>query len=260
MSSASTHDAAAFEVRRVSLKRGGNVVLKDVTARINEGEVVAILGPNGSGKSTLLKAMIGVLPLSGGSAQILGRPSTTRGVHDAIGYVPQMAAFSGNIAASAYETTASGLLTSTRLFTRAPKHKVQRALEFVGLGALSNRAVTEMSGGQRQRVMIARALVREPHILVLDEPFTGVDAATQENISQLIGKLHERGTTVVVVLHDLDPLRDLITRAIVMEEGRIVHDGPLPHDDPHADASESEDGKHHVNETIDQCLGNEIHP
>ena len=95
---------------------------------------------------------------------------------------------------------------------------------------------------------------------MLDEPFTGVDAGTQENISSLIAKLHAKGTTVVVVLHDLDPLRDLITRAIVMDQGRVVHDGPLPHDDPHASASESEDGKHHVNETIDQCLGNEIHP
>ncbi|SHV76493.1 ABC transporter--like protein [Mycobacteroides abscessus subsp. abscessus] len=260
MSTAITHDAAAFEVRHVNLVRGGSVVLKDVTTRISEGEVVAILGPNGSGKSTLLKAMIGVLPVASGSAQILGRPSTTRGVHDAIGYVPQMAAFSGNIAACAYETVSSGLLTSSRLFARASKQKVERALDFVGLADLSSRAVTEMSGGQRQRVMIARALAREPRILVLDEPFTGVDSATQENISSLIAKLYERGTTVVVVLHDLDPLRELITRAIVMEEGRIVHDGPLPHDDPHASASESEDGKHHVNATIDQCLGNEIHP
>ncbi|MDO5645016.1 MAG: ATP-binding cassette domain-containing protein [Dermabacter sp.] len=250
----------ALEVREATLIRGGSAVLKDVSTRILVGDVTAILGANGSGKSTLLRAMIGVLPLSSGQAFILGTNAHRRGVHDAIGYVPQSAIFSGNIAATARETVASGLLTSHRLFVRAHTARIDAALDMVGLGALKNRAITEMSGGQRQRVMIARALVRRPRILVLDEPFTGVDAETQRQISQLIATLHAQGTTVVVVLHDLEPLRTLITRAIVMDDGRIVHDGPLPDDDPHAGVSESEDGRHHVATYLEQCLGHEIHP
>lgn len=255
-----TSDPPALEVRHVSVVRGSTPVLHDVSTTIYEGEVAAILGANGSGKSTLLSAMVGIVPLAAGEALIRGKNADRRTGHDWLGYVPQSSFTSGNIPATAREAVASGLLTSRRFFARASRSQIDKALDTVGLLPLKNRAVTEMSGGQRQRVMIARALVREPEILVLDEPFTGVDTSTQIQISELIGTLNQRGTTVVVVLHDLEPLRALITRAIVMENGRIVHDGPLSDDDPHASASTSEDGAHHPAPYIEQCLGHEIVP
>lgn len=256
----SSSKTPALEVRGGTLVRGGNAVLQDVSATIFEGEVAAILGANGSGKSTLLRAMIGILPLTEGRAFIHGEAAVRRGGHDAIGYVPQSSHASGNIPATAREAVASGLLTSRSIFAPRKPAIVQEALDFVGLSELAGRAITEMSGGQRQRVMIARALVRKPQILVLDEPFTGVDAATQSRIAELIATLNATRTTVVVVLHDLAPLAHLISRAIVMDDGRIVHDGPLPDNDPHASASESEDGAHHATPYIEQCLGQEIHP
>lgn len=253
-------ESPAFHVREATLYRGGLAVLREVNLTIDQGEVTAILGPNGSGKSTLLRAMIGILPLTRGSSAIMGTPTAKRRVHDALGYVPQNSAFSGNIAASARETVASGLLSSSRVRPRGGKALIDEALATVGLTHLADRPITEMSGGQRQRVMIARALVRKPSILVLDEPFTGVDSRTQADISELIGQLHAAGTTVVVVLHDLTPLRALITRAIVLDDGRIIHDGPMPKEDPHHDIAHSADEHHHQAAVISQCLGQELHP
>ncbi|MFC0674216.1 metal ABC transporter ATP-binding protein [Brachybacterium hainanense] len=222
------------DVQGAVVTLGAQRVLHGVDLRVEEGELVALLGANGSGKSTLLRSVVGVLPLDSGSAQLFRHDVTTRAAHRQLGYVPQHAVESGNIPATAREAVATGLLGPRSWFPRSRDLRVGALLSDVGLGDLVDRPVTEMSGGQRQRVMIARALVREPSFLVLDEPFSGVDVASRELITALFRRLHERGRTILVVLHDLGELEQDITRTVILEGGRVVYDGP-PEDRPRLD-------------------------
>jgi zinc transport system ATP-binding protein len=201
----------------------------------------------------LLRALVGVLPLEAGRVQLFGEDLARGKVLSRIGYVPQYSAAAGSIPATARETVATGLLGPGRWFSRARDPRITALLADVGLAALADRPVTQMSGGQRQRVMIARALVRSPDLLVLDEPFSGVDLATQRSLSTLLARLVARGTTIVVVLHELGSLEDAITRAVVLDHGRVVHDGD-PADRPLIDPG------HDHTVTDDECLGQEITP
>ncbi|WP_422114613.1 metal ABC transporter ATP-binding protein [Brachybacterium sp. UNK5269] len=245
-----------LEVRGASVSRGGQRVLHDVDLRVERGELVALLGANGSGKSTLLRAIVGVLPLETGSATLLGHPVHRGIAHDHLGYVPQESAEGGSIPATARETVASGLLSSRSWWPSARDPRVDRALAAVGMAELAGRPITRMSGGQRRRVMIARALVRDPEFLVLDEPFSGVDLPTQDLIADLFRELSATGTTILVVLHETGPLAGDIRRAVVLDHGRVVHDGPeteRPRLDPGHDHPEDA-------APLDECLGQELHP
>lgn len=214
-----------IEVHRTNVELGGNPVLHDVDMTVRPGEMVALLGANGSGKSTLLRAVVGILPAASGDVRLFDRPVTDRSVHARIGYVPQFSAEAGSIPATARETVATGLLGPGRWFSRAGDPRIASLLADVGIPDLIDRPMTQMSGGQRQRVMIARALVRSPELLVLDEPFAGVDIATQAAIADLFRLLARRGTTILLVLHELGALEDDIERAVVLDRGRVVHDG-----------------------------------
>lgn len=251
---AATATSPVIDVEGVEVQLGSTTVLHDVSLQVMPGELVALLGANGSGKSTLLRAVVGILPLRSGSIRLWGHPVRDARVHDRIGYVPQFAAEGGSIPATARETVATGLLGARRWFVRRRDVRVAALLADVGLADLADRPVSQMSGGQRQRVMIARALVRRPDALVLDEPFSGVDLATQASLSQLIVRLRERGTTVVVVLHEPGPLADAITRAVVLDHGRIIHDGH-PSSRPATDP-----GHDHAATVVEACLGQELHP
>lgn len=245
--------APVIEVDHVDVTLGVTPVLADVSVRIDAAEMVGLLGANGSGKSTLLRAIVGILPVRRGSVTLFGSPVADRAVHDRVGYVPQFSAESGSIPATAREAVATGLLTARRWYARSRDPRVHALLADVGLAELADRPVTQMSGGQRQRVMIARALVRRPQLLVLDEPFSGVDLATQRSLAMLLGRLQQRGTTVLVVLHELGVLSEQLTRAVVLDHGRIVHDG-------HPDQRPRIDPGHDHAVTLDQCLGQELHP
>lgn len=247
---------AVVEVRGVHVERAGSRILHDVDLRITAGEMVALLGANGSGKSTLLRAVVGVLPLESGSAELFGQGVRRAGVHDRVGYVPQDSADAGSIPATARESVASGLLTSRSWRPRARDGRVMDALASVGLSDLADRPITRMSGGQRRRVMLARALVRDPEFLVLDEPFSGVDLATQQLITTLFRELTARGTTILVVLHETGMLERDITRAVVLDHGRVVHDGNV------GDRPPLDPGHEHLLDNLPphECLGQEIHP
>ena len=256
MSAPVTPAAPVLEVSSLAVTRGGTRVLHDVDLRIERGELVALLGANGSGKSTLLRAVVGVLPIESGTARLFGLPVHRSRAHDRLGYVPQDSMEAGSIPATARETVATGLLGSRSWFPRTRDRRVLRALSDVGLEDLAGRPVTRMSGGQRRRVLIARALVREPEFLVLDEPFSGVDLPTQRLIAELFRELSARGTTIVVVLHETGPLAADIHRVVVLDRGRVVHDGAET-DRPHLDP-----GHDHLEDAapLDECLGQEIHP
>ncbi|EYR63748.1 ABC transporter ATP-binding protein [Actinotalea ferrariae CF5-4] len=212
---------------RVTL--GGATILHDVDLTVSDGEVVGLLGANGSGKSTLVRALVGVVPAERGTVRLLGEPLGRRTPWDRIGYVPQRVAVASGVPATAREVVVSGMLHGRRLVP--PRHAGRRAaeaLELVGLGHLAHRACQELSGGQQQRVLIARALVRRPDLLLLDEPVAGVDLPSQEAFARALADLRTSGTTVVVVLHELGALAPLVRRAVVLRHGSVVHDGAPP--------------------------------
>lgn len=245
--------AAAVAVRDLEVQLGTATILSDVSFDVTVGELLALLGANGSGKSTLLRALVGIIPHRRGTVTLFDEAVESALVHDRIGFVPQHSGEAGSIPATARETVTAGLLGARRWFVRDRAGRVDAALAQVGLADLADRSITQMSGGQRQRVMIARALVRDPDLLVLDEPFSGVDVATQESLAALIAGLTEQGTTVIVVLHELGPLADALDRTIVLDHGRIVHDG-------HPDRRPLLDPGHDHAVTAEDCLGQEIVP
>ncbi|GAB2548671.1 metal ABC transporter ATP-binding protein [Brachybacterium huguangmaarense] len=255
----------AIEVSHLDVALGAAPVLRDVSLTVERGEMIGLLGANGSGKSTLLRTIAGIIPARSGVVRLFGRPVSERGVHDRLGYVPQFAAETGSIPATARETVATGLLGARRWRSSARDPRVRALLADVGLSDLADRPVTQMSGGQRQRVMIARALVRRPELLVLDEPFSGVDTATQATLSTLLARLSQRGTTVLVVLHELGPLTAHLTRTVVLDHGRVVHDGhpdERPLIDPGHDHAIGHGAGHGAGHGsgLDRCLGQEIVP
>lgn len=219
-------EAPAIAVRDLQVQLGGTQILHGLDLTVHRGEVLAVLGANGSGKSTLIKALVQSVPITHGQVQLLGAPLGRRVPWNRIGYVPQRVGATSGITASAREIVSSGLLGPRRL--RKPSDwpaRTAEALERVGLAHRAGSPIHELSGGQQQRVLIARALIRDPDLLFLDEPVAGVDHASQVNFATNLRELTGQGVTVVVVLHELGDLADLITRTIVLDNGRISHDG-----------------------------------
>ncbi|RKN19092.1 metal ABC transporter ATP-binding protein [Micromonospora musae] len=209
----------------------GRAVLRDVSLTVTAGEVVAVLGANGSGKSTLVRSVLGLVPLSAGSVTLFDRPLRRFRQWERIGYVPQRLGAGGGVPATVREVVASGRLARRGILRppgAADRTEVDRALHAVGLADRANDAVATLSGGQQQRTLIARALAGRPELLVLDEPTAGVDAASQEAFAGALREFVTDGGTVLLVAHELGPLRPVISRAIVVHDGGICHDGPVP--------------------------------
>jgi zinc transport system ATP-binding protein len=229
------------------------LVLRGVDLAVRSGEVVAVMGANGSGKSTLVRALLGLVPLSAGRTELYGVPPSKFRDWKRIGYVPQRLSIGGGVPATVREIVASGRIarqSRLRPSSAADRLAVDHALRAVGMADRARDPAQELSGGQQQRVLIARALAGEPDALVMDEPTAGVDARSQETLAGTLRELVGQGRTVVLVAHELGPLEPLITRSVVLETGRIVHEGvpPLPqgecarpghdHVHPHAPAEE----------------------
>ena len=217
------------EARAISVGYDGVTVVHDVDLDVRRGDVVAVLGANGSGKSTLVRAMVGLLPVTTGTLRLFGTAGATGAARARLGYVPQRASLLAGVPASVGEVVASGLLTGHRAlwpFRRVDRSRIHAALATVGLGEHASRPVASLSGGQQQRMLIARALVRAPELLVLDEPTAGVDMASQQAFADTLGLLAHDGTTVIVVLHEIGPIASLISREVVLHTGRVAYDGP----------------------------------
>ncbi|MFC9693088.1 metal ABC transporter ATP-binding protein [Kribbella sp. NPDC056951] len=239
--------AKAVQVTDLSVDLGGRLVLRGVDLQIRQGEVVAVLGTNGSGKSTLIKTVVGLLPAARGEVRLFGTPVPRFRAWKRIGYVPQRITAAGGVPATVYEVVSSGLLSRRRLFAplgAAGKAAIEDALRVVDMADRRKDAVAELSGGQQQRVLIARALVSDPELLILDEPTAGVDLASQQIFADAIRERVARGTTVVMVSHDLGPMDALIDRSVILRRGRIVYDGP-----PHA--SQTTAHVHHSHQADD---------
>lgn len=222
-------DAPVVRLQSASVAYDGRTAVRDVDVRVDAGEVVAVLGANGSGKSTLVKAVVGLLPLATGTLELFGTPRERFSSWTRLGYVPQRAGATTGVPATVREVVSTGRLAVTRRRPRAAdREAVQRALEVVGLAHRAADSVSTLSGGQQQRVLIARALTCSPELLVLDEPTAGVDHESQVALAETLTGLVAGGTTVVLVAHELGPMHGLVTRALTMADGRVLHDGAPP--------------------------------
>lgn len=223
-------DDLVVSAHDVSVELGGLPVLRGVSLAVRAAETVALLGANGSGKSTLVRALLGLVPISRGEVQLFRRPLASFSDWRRVGYVPQRSTVSLS-RAKVKEVIAAGRLAHRRPFLPArpsDRQAAAAALRLVGLADRANDELSTLSGGQQQRVLIARALATEPDLLVLDEPIAGVDLEHQQALAEVLATLVARGTAVLVVLHEVEALRTILHRAVVLREGRVAADGPLP--------------------------------
>lgn len=197
-----------LKVNNVSFRYAEQDVLKNVSLTLHRGELLGLVGPNGSGKSTLLKIILGLLPLRRGEVFWFGVPLSRFRDWTRIGYVSQKASsFNTGFPATVEEVVMMGLTAKLGLFRRPGKKErqaVDEALELVGMSAFKKRTIGALSGGQQQRVFIARALVTDPEVLILDEPTVGVDMQSEERFYELLETLHrDRALSMILVSHDL---------------------------------------------------------
>ena len=197
---------------------------------VDRSEVVALVGPNGSGKTTLVKGILGLCDRLGGVVELFDGQPHDRG---RVGYVPQRQQAAGPIPATVREVVTSGRLARSGLGRRmriADRQAVDGAIAAVGLVDRARAPVATLSGGQQRRTLVARALAGGAELLFLDEPLAGVDRSSRQALATIVAELVARGTTIVVVLHELGPLAPHITRVARLEAGAIVSDGPPEHD------------------------------
>ena len=195
--------------------------------QISCGCCVAVLGPNGAGKSTLLKALAGLLPLETGSVHFHGRPM--HGANQEFAYLPQREMVDWD-----FPTTVRGVVEMGRYlnvrwwkrFSKEDERAVDEALDVVQLRPLQARQISALSGGQQQRVFIARALAQQAHVLLLDEPFTGLDQPSQDALKQVIKGLRDQGKLVLISHHDLQSVPGLFDRVILLN-GELIASGTV---------------------------------
>lgn len=219
---------------------GGLPILRNVGLEVRRGEAVALVGGNGSGKTTLIRTVLGLVPHQQGEVSLFGASLEHFNQWYRVGYVPQHAALNVNHA-TVREIVNSGRLPHLKPFQpmrRTDKQAVEEALEMAGLTDRSSWPFHSLSGGQKQRSLIARALASGPQLLVMDEPFAGVDIHSQDSLAQLLGELRVSGLGMAIVLHEIGPLNPLLDRRITLCDGRIVdseisagsHTDPPPHE------------------------------
>jgi len=216
----------AIAVTALSVMYRRNLALHDVTFSIPPGTMTAIVGPNGAGKSTLLKAMLELVPRLSGEVRFFGEPY--RSAKRRIGYVPQRGTVDWDFPADALDVVMMGLYGRIGWFRRPVRRHREMAMEALGrmgMADLARRQISELSGGQQQRVFLARALVQDADLYLLDEPLAGVDAATERVIMETLRDMKKRGKTVLVVHHDLSTVEAYFDRVLLINRRVIAHGG-----------------------------------
>jgi zinc transport system ATP-binding protein len=219
---------AIIEIKQLSYRYEKDTVLENINLAVPNGSFLAIVGPNGSGKSTLLKLMLGLLKPQRGEIRLFGQEMSKFKEWQQIGYVSQKAnSFNTGFPATVFEVVSSGLTKKLGLFhffKKEDSQKVYDALEAVGMSKFSHRNIGELSGGQQQRVFIARALVSEPKLLILDEPTVGVDAENVSAFYQMLADLNQnRGITLLLVTHDVGTISDKVTHVACLNKHLHFH-------------------------------------
>ncbi len=217
----------ALEVAGLNVAYGVNWVLQDVDMSVEAGSLTAIVGPNGAGKSTLLKAVLGIVPKLSGVVSLAGQPFT--GADPRVAYVPQRESVDWDFPVSVEEVALMGTYGHMRMWgrpSRADRDRAAAALKDVQLTPLRHRQIGQLSGGQQQRLFLARALAQNASLLMLDEPFSGVDAASQEAILGILEGFAQRGGTVLAVHHDIATVQRAFDHAILLNR-TLVAQGPV---------------------------------
>jgi manganese/zinc/iron transport system ATP- binding protein len=239
-------DPHPLSVRDLNVAYRRQVVLWDATADFPDEHLVAIVGPNGAGKSTLLKASLNLIPKVSGAITFWGHPYQE--VRHRVAYVPQRETVDWDFPVNAREVVTMGLYRKVGWFRpvrKSHRDRAQAALERVGLGSFGDRQISQLSGGQQQRVFLARALVQEADLYLMDEPFASVDAATEQAIVQVLHDLKNQGKSVVCVHHDLETIRDFFDYAVLLNM-RVVAQGSIEQVLTRDNLAKSYGGKHHL--------------
>jgi manganese/zinc/iron transport system ATP- binding protein len=224
---ANNTDTLAVDIRDLTVAYAEKPVLWDVDLQVPKGLLMAIVGPNGAGKSTLIKATLGLLRPAAGEVLILGKPAKQQ--RDVIGYVPQRTAVDWDFPTTVIDVVTMGSYRRLGWIKRPGTRENAQALEAlekVGMTKYADRQISQLSGGQQQRVFLARALVQDAEVYFMDEPFQGVDAATERAIIALLKELREAGKTVLVVHHDLQTVPEYFDWVMMLNVRKIAS-GPV---------------------------------
>ena len=226
----------AIQVDELSVRAGRGAILSVGSLHIRQGELVGLLGPNGAGKSTLLRCLLGMQARVCGGLDVLGRRVARLGSGDIarlrrrIGYVPQLLPSRSEMPLTVREVVAigrTGIAGLLRPLRRDDWRIVDEWIDRLGLTGLAGRGFGEISGGEQRKTLIARAMVQEPELLLLDEPTANLDLGWRERIVEVIGELYRTvRLTVVLVCHELEVLPACCGRVVVLDDGRVIDDGP----------------------------------
>jgi len=214
-------DQPILNVRKISARYNGRFALENITFHLHAGERVAVVGPNGAGKSTLFKVVAGVMQPVSGEVNVYG--SKPRG-HVCIAYIPQRSQVDWSFPVSVADVVMMGRIAKLGLLgwpKKRDREIVNQALRTVNLLDLSKRQISQLSGGQQQRMFIARALAQEAELMLMDEPLSGLDAPSQENILSLLEELKRQKVTVMVATHDLEQAAEHFDRIMLLNHKLI---------------------------------------
>lgn len=206
----------AIEIKNLTVAYGENIALEDLNLNIEVGSLMALVGPNGAGKSTLIKAILKFLKQITGEIKINAKT---------LAYVPQRNSVDWDFPTTLFDVVEMGCYGRVGLFKRVSKEekqKVLKAIEQVGMLEFKDRQISELSGGQQQRAFIARALVQEADIYLMDEPFQGVDSTTEKSIVEILKQLKAEGKTIIVVHHDLQTVPAYFESVALINKAVIV--------------------------------------
>lgn len=219
----------AIAARNVTVRYGEVVALDDVSVEIGTATVCGLIGMNGSGKSTLMKALLGIVRPDHGSVELLGQPQQAARKQRLVSYIPQAEDVDWDFPLRVYDVVMMGRYAhqgTLRHPRPADRDAVAAALDRVGLTDLAGRQIGELSGGQRKRAFVARCMAQDARLLLMDEPFAGIDRRSEADITALLRELRAEGRTVLIATHDLAGLPALCDEAILLQRKVIAHGTP----------------------------------